>query len=81
MATKNIPISEDAYRRLASLKREHESYSIVITRLTGKRALADLIGVFTRKEAIRIERNFKTVKVKRREADQIRQQRLQEAFA
>jgi predicted CopG family antitoxin len=34
MATKNITITEDAYERLSALKREGESFSDLITRLT-----------------------------------------------
>ena len=81
MATKNISISEDAYRRLASLKLPNESFSIVITRLTGKRSLGDLFGVLSGKEASRLETNFKKVRLERRKADENRQHRMQEAFA
>lgn len=35
MATKTISISEDAYHRLARLKREGESFTDVIQRVTG----------------------------------------------
>lgn len=34
MATKNITITEDAYQRLRALKRDGESFSELITRLT-----------------------------------------------
>lgn len=44
MATKNISITEAAYRRLASMKREHESFSLVINRLTGTHTLLELAG-------------------------------------
>ena len=81
MATKNISISEEAYRRLASLKQPNESFSIVITRLTGKRSLTGLFGVLSGKEAGRLERNFKKVRLERRKGDKHRQHRLQEAFA
>ncbi len=34
MASKNITVTEDAYERLKAMKRENESFSDVITRLT-----------------------------------------------
>ena len=34
MASKNITITEDAYDRLVALKREDESFSDLVTRLT-----------------------------------------------
>lgn len=34
MATKNITITEDAYERLRALKREDESFSDLVVRLT-----------------------------------------------
>ena len=81
MGTKNISISEDAYKRLASLKLPNESFSIVIARLTGKRFLTDIFGVLSRKEASRLERNFKKVRLERQEADKKRRQKLLEDFA
>jgi hypothetical protein len=41
MATKNITITEDAYERLRALKREDESFSDLVVRLTeGKDPMA-----------------------------------------
>jgi len=45
MATKTINLSEGAYTRLQALKREGESFSDVVNRLTGKFALLELVGV------------------------------------
>ena len=36
MSTKTISITEDAYKRLANLKKENESFSMVIERVTKK---------------------------------------------
>ena len=80
MATKNISISEDAYRRLASLKLPNESFSIVITRLTGKHSLNDLFGVLSKNEASRLEKNTQRVRNERAKADRNRSRRLKEAF-
>jgi len=45
MAVKTITITEDAYRALAALKREGESFSEVIRRVTRtKRPLAEFAG-------------------------------------
>lgn len=45
MATKTLSISDDAYQRLRSLKLEHESFSQVIQRLTGRQDLLRYAGV------------------------------------
>lgn len=51
MATKTVNLSEEAYGRLVSLKREGESFSDVVNRITGKYALLDLVGVLSPEEA------------------------------
>ncbi len=45
MATKTINLTEGAYARLHALKREGESFSNVVDRLTGKFALLELVGI------------------------------------
>lgn len=45
MATKTISLSEDAYERLRAAKREGESFSDVVRRLTPGVKLADYYGV------------------------------------
>lgn len=81
MATKNISITEEAYRRLASLKHEHESFSIVINRLTGKHSLAELFGALSQDEANRLDENLVRVRKERARADWDRKRKLEEAFA
>ena len=49
MATKTINLTEGAYARLHALKREGESFSEVVDRLTGKFALLELIGILDEK--------------------------------
>lgn len=54
MATKTINLTEGAYARLAALKREGESFSEVVDRLTGKFALLELVGVLDKEAARRV---------------------------
>jgi len=56
VATKTINLTEGAYVRLHTLKREGESFSDVVDRLTGKFALLELVGVLDEKSALRIRR-------------------------
>ena len=54
MATKTINLTEDAYARLHSLKREGESFSDVVNRLTGKHAILGIVGVLDGPQARRL---------------------------
>jgi len=56
MGTKNISISEEAYERLAALKRPNESFTEVVNRLTMKRSVLELAGILSEKEGGEIRR-------------------------
>jgi predicted CopG family antitoxin len=51
MSIKNISITEDAYARLAALKRPNESFSQVIKRITERRSILELAGILSASEA------------------------------
>ncbi len=59
MSTKTISITEEAYDRLDSRKKERESFSEVIKRLTGKRSLTEFAGIFSKEEAAELEKNIR----------------------
>lgn len=44
MGSKTISLSNEAYERLKSRKREGESFSDVVNRLAGERPLLDIVG-------------------------------------
>jgi predicted CopG family antitoxin len=56
VATKTINLTEGSYSRLAALKREGESFSEVVDRITGKFALRDLVGVLDDRKAEAVRR-------------------------
>ncbi len=65
MATKTISIREDVYDVLSRLKKENESFSDVIYKLTKKRKpnLRDYFGVLKDSKAINeIEEDIKTMR-------------------
>ncbi len=64
MATKTLTITEDAYGRLAASKEENESFSEVISRITGKVSLLSIAGILTEKEADDIEKSIRKIRLK-----------------
>lgn len=51
MGTKTVRLDEEAYERLASRKREGESFSDVVKRVIGERSLLEIAGVLSDEEA------------------------------
>ncbi len=80
MATRNISITDEAYRRLANLKRNNESFSLVINRLTGKHGLRELFGVLSTWEGDALLANRRTILRERRKVQRRRQDELKEAL-
>ena len=56
MATKNISITEEAYKRLASLRKGNESFSEIIVKVTGKARLKDFFGIMPGESGEKFER-------------------------
>lgn len=59
MSTKNISITDDAYARLAALKRPNESFSQVIRRITERRSILELAGILSASEAREFKNSVK----------------------
>ena len=55
MATKNISITEEAYKKLALLRKGNESFSEIITRITWKKDLGEFFGILSNESANEIE--------------------------
>ncbi len=82
MATKNISITEEAYRRLASLRKKNESFSEIIIEVTGKRAkLSDFHGILSKEAADTLEKSIRESREKNRMLHEKRIERLKKEFA
>ncbi len=62
MGTKNISISDEAYRRLAALKAPRESFTDVINRVTGRRSILELAGILSEEEATELRTQVKEIR-------------------
>ena len=62
MGTRNISISDEAYSRLAALKRSNESFTNVVNRLTGKRSILELAGVLTPEEGSKLRQRVEDLR-------------------
>lgn len=62
MATKTISITEEAYERLKSRKKENESFSEIIKKITNKRSLLEIAGMLSEREANKVEKEIKNIR-------------------
>jgi len=81
MGTKTISITDEAYKRLATLKKMNESFSMVIERVTGKVKLDDFFGVLSEKTANKMEKEIKKGRKIHRELHSIRNEKLKKEFS
>ena len=65
MESKTISLSEEAYERLLELKKDSESFSELIIRLTRNASLRDLVGVLPEDACEELEDNIELARKKR----------------
>lgn len=66
MGTKTISLSDEAYSRLKAEKREGESFTQVVNRLTRKTSLLKIAGFLKKEEAEEMEKVIKEMREKSR---------------
>ena len=76
MATKTISITEEAYDRLSSLRKDSESFSKIIERMTNKVDILDYAGILSEEEAARLEKSM----YKTRKKSGLRMKEIREEF-
>ena len=76
MATKNISLTEEAYRRLRSLGKDHESFSEIVIRVTSKSNIDDYVGILSQEAADEIETTISRLRKKNRLSSRVRLQRI-----
>jgi predicted CopG family antitoxin len=80
MATKTISITEDAYRRLASLRKNNESFSEIIVEITGKTDFDQYFGILSKEAADEIEKSIIEGRKRHQKTRMQRIERIKEAF-
>lgn len=68
MGTKTISIKDEAYERLRKFKKEGESFTDLVNRLTRKRSLLELPELVDREEAESLEKAIEESSEERKEA-------------
>lgn len=80
MGTKTISLADDAYERLKAAKREGESFSDVVRRLTQGVTLAEYHGVLEGETAEELEAFVEARRSTMTDEQRTRVDRLREAF-
>jgi predicted CopG family antitoxin len=80
MATKTISITDEAYRRLALLKKQNESFSVVIERITGKVGLSNFFGVISEDSISKLEKNILDNRTVHKKSHSLRMKKQKEVF-
>lgn len=78
MATKNISITEEAYKRLANLRKTNESFSEIILEVVGKKRLSDFFGILSKEGGKELEDNIQMLREKHRKERSGRIMRISE---
>ena len=76
MATKTISITKGAYDRLKVLKKERESFTDVINRITKKNDLMDFYGILGKEKGDELEKAILESRKAGRKLDEARTKRL-----
>ena len=80
MATKNISLTEEAYRRLRGLGKENESFSEIVIRIAGRPSLSKFFGVLSRESGEKLEKAIEESRKKHRELSEQRHQRFMKEY-
>ena len=84
MATYNLSVNEEAYRKLVRLKEGKDSFSDVIIRdikeKSDKEKLKKYFGILSKESADRLEKNLKKIREARMKADEERIRRIKRNF-
>ncbi|MDF1537543.1 MAG: antitoxin VapB family protein [Candidatus Thorarchaeota archaeon] len=67
MGYKTISLSEEAYSVLKKAKRENESFSQVVIRLTNRQSLSDFVGCISEKSALKLSDALESFRKERAE--------------
>lgn len=81
MATKTLTITEEAYNRLAKLKKGKESFSEVINRVSSRHTLREIYGILSKEAGEQLEKNILENRRLHRELREKRLTRLLKEFS
>lgn len=62
MTTRNIAISDEAYRKLKALKKPGESFTDVIKRITRRGGVLELAGILSKGQAVSVKNRVKDIR-------------------